>query len=84
MKATALLVVMPTLLAQTLTPSARQLVNIARPLTTAEIAIVLGASRQALTAKAFRLTNRRPLGARVRLFVDTAAGFRIASPAPYG
>jgi hypothetical protein len=53
----ALLAVVPALLAQPLNPSARELLDLARPLTTAEIAIVLDASREALTAKTFRLAS---------------------------
>jgi hypothetical protein len=55
--ATAVLVVMPALLAQTVNPSARQLLNVERTLTTIEIAAVLGASRRALTSKTFRVSS---------------------------
>jgi hypothetical protein len=54
--AIAFLIAMPALLAQTPNPSPPELLNIARPLTTTEIATVLDASRQALTAKTFRLS----------------------------
>lgn len=53
MKALALLAVA---LVQTLNPSPRELLNVARPLTNAEIAIVLAASRNALASKTFRLS----------------------------
>lgn len=54
MKVNALLVV---LLAQALSPSPRELLDVARPLTITEIAAVLNASQQALTAKTFRLSS---------------------------
>jgi hypothetical protein len=57
MKAIATLVVVATMLAQTLNLSPRDLLNVARPLTTTEIATVLSASRQALTSKTFRLPS---------------------------
>jgi hypothetical protein len=56
-KATAVLVVMPALLAQTLNPSARQLLKVERSLTTTEIATVLDASRRALTGKTLRVSS---------------------------
>ena len=56
MRAIICLVVVPALLAQTPGSSARELLNLARPLTPMEIATVLDASRQALAAKTFRLS----------------------------
>jgi hypothetical protein len=56
MKAAALLVVVPALLAQPLSPSPHEILNLTRPLTRVEIALVLAASRQALSAKTFRLS----------------------------
>jgi hypothetical protein len=55
MKAIALLAVLA-LFAQTLKPSPQDLLNLARPLTPAEIATVLTESRRTLTAKTFRLS----------------------------
>ena len=55
--ATAVLVMMPAVFAQTFNLSARQLLNVERSLTTTAIAAVLGASRQALTGKTFRVSS---------------------------
>ncbi len=57
MKTVALLAVVPALLGQALIPSPRELLNVARPLTGTEITTVLNASREALTAKTFRLSS---------------------------
>jgi hypothetical protein len=53
----ALLAVVPTVLAQPLYPSPPDLLKLERPLTTTEIALVLDASRKALTAKTIRLSS---------------------------
>ena len=57
MKAVALLALVPALVAQAINPSPRELLNGARPLTSIETATVLNASREALTAKTFRLSS---------------------------
>jgi hypothetical protein len=54
--AAVLAVIASPLLAVRVDPAARELMNRARPLTSAEIATVLDASRQALAAKTFRLS----------------------------
>jgi hypothetical protein len=57
MKTIALLAAVPVVLAQTIDPSPRDLLNLARPLTSTEIATVLTELRHALTAATFRLSS---------------------------
>jgi hypothetical protein len=56
MKTVALLAVVPSLAAQMVLPSPRELLDLPRPLTNTEIAAVLGASQEALAGKTFRLS----------------------------
>jgi hypothetical protein len=55
MRSLALPIVVLAFVAQAVNPSPRALLELARPLTSSEIAIVRSASQQALTAKTFRL-----------------------------
>ncbi len=58
-RSVALPAVVLALLAQARNPSPRELLEVARPLTSIELATVLGASQQALTAKTLRLSSVR-------------------------
>lgn len=56
MKTLVFMLVMVALLTQARNPSPRELVDLTRPLTDAEVATVLNASREALAAKTFQLS----------------------------
>jgi hypothetical protein len=60
MKTFALLIVTSVLVGQAMDPSARDLLRAARGLSSAEIATVLAAARNALSEKTFRLRSGRP------------------------
>ncbi len=77
MKPTALLAVVSALLAQTVNPSPRELLSVARKLTTIEIGTILSASRKELIGKTFRVPST-PGGQELEVLLGSTGAPKMA------